>query len=151
MDQPLSLSELRNAVTAVAGALVHHHAITDHQWDDAITTLQAAREQHGGPIRKLITQLFTAAPEGSEDRLPGVLDLLLAELEAAELWVALPTPTAPRGSTNRRKRASRKNTAGPPHQLTLSLAEGAPAPGRAARATSGPGSQARTDRRDPSS
>ena len=70
MDQPLSLDEVRTAVTDLTAALIDHQPLDDDQWDHAITTLLVAREQHGGRIRQLIQTILDVG-HGAAGRRPG--------------------------------------------------------------------------------
>ena len=67
MDRPLSLDELRQAVADLTGALTDHRTMDANGWDQAITTLLVAREQHGGRIRQLL-QAILSVGRGRPDR-----------------------------------------------------------------------------------
>ena len=60
MDQPISINDVRVAVSDLTDALLNRQPLSDQQWDRAITALHIAREQHGGRIRHLIHVILDA-------------------------------------------------------------------------------------------
>lgn len=100
MDQPLSLDELRTAVTDLTIAVIEQRPLTDHQWDHAITTLLVAREQHGGRVRQLV-QAILGVGRGNR---PGQLGESLSELHC-HLAVVEDIPA----KTSRARRPHRSN------------------------------------------
>jgi hypothetical protein len=102
MDNPLSLDELRTAVTELSSAIINHRQITDDQWDHAISTLLVAREQHGGRVRQLVQTILGVGfgwPSGQLTRSLTELHCHLAIVD--DLPVAHRRPTAIRKSSKR--------------------------------------------------
>lgn len=111
MDTPLTLDEMRVAVGDLSAALLQHRPLTDSEWDDAISTLLAAREQHGGRIRHLIHVILNI---GSSDAPAGALPGALGELHCHLALADDPPPH--RETTLRRPRPG-----GPAPHTQLSL------------------------------
>lgn len=104
MDAPLSLDDVRQAVSHLTAALIDHHPLTDDQWDQAISTLHIAREQHGGRIRHLIHVILSAGgpePDLAAHSLPDALSELHCYLAVAD-----EPPDPPPSARHRRQRAA---------------------------------------------
>jgi len=111
MDTPLTLDEMRIAVDDLSAALLQHRPLTDSQWDDAISTLLTAREQHGGRIRHLIHVILNI---GTSDA--AALPAALSELHCHLAFADDPPTHRPAEPTPRRPRRRR---AVPHNQLSL--------------------------------
>jgi hypothetical protein len=60
MDTPIGRRELRNAICDIVIDRSPNFGNPITHWDQAISVVVAAREQHGGEIRRLLTALLTA-------------------------------------------------------------------------------------------
>jgi hypothetical protein len=116
-DRPLTLDELRNAVSDLQGALLEHRILDDEQWDEAIATLLTGREQHGGRIRHLIHTILDVGRRASP---AGALPAALSELHC---HLALADDPAPPSHHHRRPtaplRQHRRNPLRSAQQLRL--------------------------------
>lgn len=104
MDAPLSLDHIRCTVSNLTAALVDRQVLTEQQWDDAISTLHVAREQHGGRVRHLIHVILSAGgpdPDSAAQTLPDALSELHCHLAVAD------EPPPPPSSTLRPGRRRR--------------------------------------------
>jgi hypothetical protein len=131
MDVPLTLDELRTALGDLTAAFLHHRPLTDRQWDDAITTLLTAREQHGGRIRHLIHTIVDAGrPDRPHDALPDALTELHCHLAVADTPPApRPRPPTPAEHNLRRRRRTARPRGDAHSQLSLfSTSDPDPAP-----------------------
>jgi len=113
MDAPLTLDDMRVAVGDLTAALLQHRAISDSQWDRAISTLLTAREQHGGRIRHLIHVILNI---GSSDAPAGALPDALSELHC---HLALADDPPPRRRAEPTPRRPRRRRPSPHTQLSL--------------------------------
>jgi hypothetical protein len=102
MDAPLSLADIRGAVGDLTAALIRHQALTEQQWDRAISTLHVAREQHGGRIRHLIHVILSAGGPDPDHAAHALTDAL-SELHC-HLAVADDPPPPPARVPRRRRR-----------------------------------------------
>ena len=114
MDAPLSLNDVRQAVGHLTGALIDHRPLTEDQWDQAISTLHIAREQHGGRIRQLI-HIVLGAGGPDLDRAAHILPAELSELHCRLAVADNPSPTPPQV----RRRRHPLNPPNPHTQLEL--------------------------------
>jgi hypothetical protein len=127
MDAPLTLDELRTAVGDLTAALLDHQPLTDRQWDNAVTTLHIAREQHGGRIRRLIHTILDAGrPDRPVDQLPDALSELHCHLAVADNPPASGPP--PDKGANRRRGTTRRRGESPTQLSLFAAAEPDPAP-----------------------
>jgi hypothetical protein len=86
MDTPIGHQELRTAIRDINVERAPSFADPNAQWDQAISVLVTAREQHGGEIRRLITALLTTASESQRKQ-------VAAELESRLRTIARQTRT----------------------------------------------------------
>jgi hypothetical protein len=77
MDTPIGHEELRIAIRDIAAAQTPCSADPNAQWDQAISVLVTAREQHGGDVRRLITVLLAAASKSQREQLAADIDTRL--------------------------------------------------------------------------
>jgi hypothetical protein len=77
MDTPIGHQELRNAIRDIAAAQTPCSADPNGQWDQAISVLVTAREQHGGEIRRLVAELLAADSEPQREQVAANLDARL--------------------------------------------------------------------------
>ena len=84
MDQPISINDVRVAVSDLTAALLNRQPLSDQQWDRAITALHIAREQHGGRIRHLIHVILDAGHHHTTGHLADALTELHCHLAVAD-------------------------------------------------------------------